>query len=119
MKVPDKVLNKDLWKKARKEADKKYDKPSAYKSGYIVQRYKELGGKFKGEKTKKGLTRWFKEEWVNQRGEVGYKKKGDIYRPSKRVSKKTPVTWSELSDKEIEWAIEEKKKKKRITRFKK
>jgi hypothetical protein len=31
-------------------ADKIYSKPSAYKSGYIVKKYKELGGTYSGDK---------------------------------------------------------------------
>ena len=55
-----------------------------------------------GKKTKKrGLKRWFDEEWVNQRGEVGYKFKNDIYRPSKRITKKTPTTHKELTKNQI------------------
>lgn len=97
--------NKKLWDKAKKLADAVYGKPSAYKSGYIVKKYKELGGTFymtqersKPPKTK-SLTRWFKEKWVNQHGTVGYKHKDDVYRPSKRVTKDTPKTWSELTKK--------------------
>jgi hypothetical protein len=35
-----------------------------------------------------GLGRWFAERWRNQRGEVGYKYKGDVYRPTRRITKK-------------------------------
>ena len=67
---------------------KGYPKHSAYRSGLVVKEYKAEGGKYTGDKSKGGLTRWFKEDWKNQRGETGYKKKGDIYRPTKRVSKR-------------------------------
>ena len=63
-----------------------------------------MGGKFADVKPKGGdggLTRWFNEEWVNQKGNVGYQKKGDIYRPSKRITSKTPITWNELTPSEI------------------
>lgn len=90
-------------------------KHSAYKSGLIVKQYKKAfrekhGDKkpYRGKKTQKGLTRWFKEDWRNQRGEVGYKKKGDIYRPTKRITKDTPKTLSELKPSEIERAKKEK-----------
>ena len=36
--------DKDLYKRVKMYADMVYDKPSAYKSGYIVKKYKELGG---------------------------------------------------------------------------
>ncbi len=106
------------WTKAKKEADKVYKRPSAYKSGFIVKRYKELGGTFKNKKpVNKGLKRWFDEKWVNQHGHEGYQHKNDVYRPSKRITKKTPTTWSELSQKQIEKAKRTKSKGKRVNRF--
>jgi len=112
------ILNKDLYSKAKKKYSKL--KPSAYKSGLIVKEYKRLGGKYSGKKPqKKGLSRWFKEKWRNQRGEVGYKKKGDIYRPTKRITKKTPTTIKELSKTQIKKAMKEKKTKGRVKKFKK
>lgn len=45
--------NKKLYEKVKKQADKKFDKPSAYKSGWIVKQYKSLGGNYKGKKTNK------------------------------------------------------------------
>lgn len=65
------------------------------------------------------MKRWFKEEWVNQRGEVGYKYKNDIYRPSKRITKKTPTTHKELSKRQIKRARKEKYRTGRVKRFKK
>ena len=67
------------------------------------------------------MNRWFKEEWRNQRGEVGYKQgaKGDVYRPTKRVSSKTPATYSEISSKELKAAQREKAKTGRVKEFKK
>lgn len=117
-----------LYNKIKKKTMKKIPKHSAYRSGVIVKTYKKkfiekYGAKKKpytGSKTtKKGLGRWFKEKWVNQRGEVGYKYKNDIYRPSKRITKKTPVTHGELSKKEIKKARTIKYKKGRVNRFKK
>ena len=65
MDVPQRYLNKDIYKKAKKDADATYKKPSAYKSAYLVKRYKELGGKLMSNKPT-GLKRWFQEEsWVN------------------------------------------------------
>ena len=113
-------INDKLWGQAKKQADKIYDKPSAYKSGYMVKYYKDHGGKFKEvKKTKDGLTRWFKEKWVNQHGEVGYKHKNDVYRPSKRISSKSPTTWKELTIKEIKTASRKKYNVGRVDKFKK
>jgi hypothetical protein len=117
----------DLYEDIKKEIYKKYPKHSAYRSGLLVKTYKEefkeiYGNKqpYLGKKPKKqGLARWFDEEWVNQRGTVGYEKKGDLYRPSKRITKKTPTTWSELSDSEITSAKSQKKKTGRVKKFKK
>ena len=101
--MADKFLDKKILVTAKKLADAVYKTHSAYKSGFIVKKYKELGGRF--AKTKKstttGLKRWFDEKWVNQRGEVGYKNKSDVYRPSIRINNKTPATWSELTNKQI------------------
>lgn len=119
-----------LYNKTKKQIYKKIPKHSAYRSGILVQTYKKkfknkYGTKkspYKGNKTKtkkKGLSRWFKEKWVNQRGEIGYKYKNDIYRPSKRITKKTPLTHKELSKKEINRARTRKYKKGRVYRFRK
>jgi len=51
-----------LYEMVKKEADEKFDKPSAYKSGWLVKTYKERGGTYSGAKPKKGLTRWYKEK---------------------------------------------------------
>ena len=111
------VCDPKLYAKAKKKyADMKH---SAYKSSLIVQEYKRLGGKYKGKKpTRTGLARWHKEKWRNQDGEVGYKKKGDIYRPTVRVNSKTPTTIHELSKKEIAEGMRKKKFRGRVNRFK-
>jgi len=122
-----------LYERVKKRVYEEIPKHSAYRSGILVKRYKQEFSKkygsskspYKGEKpglNRKeltGLTRWFREEWVNQRGEIGYSKKGDIYRPSRRVTKNTPTTWKELSKKEIADAQLQKKKTGRVNRFKK
>ena len=116
-----------LYNKTKKEIYKKYPKHSAYRSGILVKTYKrkftdKYGTNkvpYVGNKTsKKGLSRWFKEEWVNQRGKIGYKFKSDVYRPSKRITKKTPITHNELTKKEITKARRIKYKSGRIKRFK-
>ncbi len=111
--------DKKLYDKVKKEIFKKYPKNSAYRSGLLVQEYKRKGGTYTGDKKKAPLKRWFEEDWRNQRGGVGYKKKGDIYRPTKRVNKDTPTTFKELTKKEKEKAMKEKKKKGRVKKFKK
>jgi hypothetical protein len=85
------IDNPDLYKKAKELADATYSKPSAYKSGFIVNKYKELGGTYSGQKGYKGIGRWFKEEWKD----VG-NKEYPVFRPTKRVTKDTPLTPDEI-----------------------
>lgn len=127
-----------LYNKVKKEAKLKFLKyPSIYANSWVVREYKKRGGKYQGKKSdKQGLTRWFKEDWVDlnrpikKDGKiVGHERCGrrkaqlDNYplcRPSKRVSRKTPVTISELNDSEIRLAKRKKEtaKNKRNVRFK-
>lgn len=116
--------DKDLYEKIKKEIYLKYPKNSAYRSGILVKNYKEAYQKkhksndyYIGNKNKDGLIRWFNEEWKNQRGEIGYKYKTDIYRPTKRITKDTPTTFNELSQKRIKEAMKEKGKKGRVKKF--
>ena len=116
-----------LYQRAKKYIYKKHPKHSAYRSGLLVQKYKKDFKKKHGNKSpyigkktkKKGLKRWFAEKWVNQRGKVGYKYKNDIYRPSKRITKDTPLTHSEITKKELKRARRTKRTKGRIRRFRK
>ena len=55
-KIPDNVINKTLYYKAKAKANKKYGrKTGAYKSMYMVKEYKKKLG---------GTTRWNKEKWI-------------------------------------------------------
>ena len=72
-------------------------------------------------KTKKGLAlkRWFKEDWRTPSGDKDYSKGEKTFRPTKRISKDTPVTWSELTLAEKRAARKEKRQKGRVARYKK
>jgi len=113
-----------LYNKVKKEISEKY-KHSAYRSGLIVKKYKEeYFKKYKkddayiGEKPKlSNLQRWFLEEWRNQRGEIGYKYNNDIYRPTIRINKDTPITFNELMKNQIIKAQKEKATTGRVKRF--
>jgi hypothetical protein len=94
------ILDQDLYDRVRREADKKYEKPSAYKSGWIVKTYKERGGRYADDNKPKDLKRWFKEEW----GDIGGKEY-PVYRPHKRVSAKTPLTADEIDPKQAKEQI--------------
>ena len=86
-----KILNPDIYKIARLIANEKYSKPSAYKSMFLVKTYKELGGQYADDGTPKNLDRWKKEQWKDIAG-LDY----PVYRPTKKISKKTPLTVSEI-----------------------
>lgn len=109
--------NKLLYQKVKKEIFSKYPDNSAYRSGLLVKTYKQRGGQYTGNKSKSSLSRWFKEEWKNQRGGIGYRKHGDVYRPTKKVSRETPKTFKELGKTRIRKAIREKKKTGRVQKF--
>ena len=102
MNVPTDII---LYRQVKKEADKIYMKPSAYKSGYIVKKYKSLGGTYTGKKTTEGLTSWYKEKWLDV-GNKGY----PVYRPTKRVNKNTPLLVSEIDPKNLKKQIKLKQK---------
>ena len=79
------------------------------------------GSPFKVRKTEKGLAlkRWFKEEWKTPKGDEDYTKGENTFRPTKKISKDTPSTWSELTDAEKAAARKEKNQKGRVIRYKK
>jgi hypothetical protein len=98
-------MNPRLYAKAKAKADETYKTHSAYKSGFIVKEYKRLGGKYLEDSKPKDLKRWFKEKW----GDVG-NKKYPVYRPSVKVSKKTPLLASEIDPKDLKKKISQKQK---------
>lgn len=114
-----KPTDMNLYNKVKADVYRRIPKHSAYRSSIVVKEYKAKGGGYSGDKGEGGLTRWHKEEWRNQRGGVGYKKKGDIYRPTKRVSSKTPVTMKELTPSEKKRASKIKGKGERVKEFRK
>ena len=109
--------NKALYSKVKAEVYKRIPKHSAYRSGILVKEYKKRGGTYSGEKPKGGLTRWFKEEWRTQYGRKTFNKKSDIFRPTKRITSKTPTTMSELSKKRISKARKEKAKTGKVKKY--
>ena len=113
--------DQQLYDKARAEADRTYKKPSAYKSGFIVKKYKELYKEkygnvtaYENDNKEKPLKRWFMENWVSVGGDY------PSYRPTKRVNKNTPKTVSEIPKKRLEEQIKLKQKikgKKNLPKF--
>jgi hypothetical protein len=119
--------DKELYEKTKKEIYKKYPVHSAYRSGLLVKAYKEAYEKkhksknaYSGKKKKdKGLSRWYSEDLKNDKGGVGYTSKSSVYRPTKRITKDTPTTFSELTKEQIEKAKKEKARTKRVKQFSK
>jgi hypothetical protein len=112
-----------LYESIKKDLFKKY-KPSAYRSGLLVQKYKEEYVKkhknknyYSGTKENSNLKRWFDEKWRSDSGYIGYKKKDDVYRPTIRINDKTPTTFNELTKNQINKAKKEKAKTRRVKRF--
>jgi hypothetical protein len=100
------ILDKELYNKVKQKADKIYNKSSAYKSGYIVKEYKKLGGKYSDNfPTNKGLDRWFKENWTDI-GNLSY----PVYRPTKKITKDTPLLVTEINKKNLQEQIKLKQK---------
>lgn len=88
--------NKKLWELIKNDIEKRTNKRwNAYYSGLLVKEYKSKGGTFKGEKpkdiNKRPLERWFKEEWQSIGGNY------PTYRPTKKITSKTPLTANEIS----------------------
>jgi hypothetical protein len=91
-----KPLDKKLYQRAKEMADEVYNRPSAYKSGYIVKTYKKLGGRYSGDRKKGSLARWYREEWADvnpDKTEDSY----PVYRPTKRISRNTPLSADEVN----------------------
>jgi hypothetical protein len=71
-----------LYEKIKKDLFKIYTKPSAYRSGLLVKKYKEEYLKkhndfnyYSGNKENSNLKRWFDERWMNQGGKLDIKKR--------------------------------------------
>ena len=97
--------NPKIYAKAKAIADKTYKTHSAFKSGFIVKTYLKLGGTYLPDKKPKTLKRWFTEKWVD----VG-NKEYPVYRPTVKVSKKTPLLVSEIDPKDLKVKIKDKQK---------
>lgn len=114
-----------LYNRVKARVYSQNPKHSAYRSGMVVKAYKQAFSKkhgasrspYRGSRRSGSLSRWFKEKWVNQRGEVGYKYKSDIYRPSVRVNRRTPKTHRELSPSALKKARQQKARTGRVKRF--
>jgi len=109
------IDNQKLYNQVKHLADKLYSKPSAYKSGFLVKKYKELGGTYSDDEdapspkaskqratpSPKNLKRWFQEDWKD----VG-DKEYPVYRPTKRINKDTPLTPNEIKPSNLKKQID-------------
>ncbi len=116
-----KPLNPELYSKAKRMADEKFKTPTgAFKSMYLVKKYKELGGTYDNSKPKTSkLSNWRRENWIdlNQKRPDGtYEKCGHpnpngkypLCRPSNKVNEDTPKTYHEISKDKINEVNKEK-----------
>jgi|TARA_B110000467_G_C17789003_1_gene199127 hypothetical protein len=74
----------------------------------------------KVRKTAKGLAlkRWFKEKWETSDGKEDYSDtKENTFRPTVKVSEKTPKLWNQLSASEIAAAKKEKNTEGRVSKY--
>ena len=100
--------NTRLYNKVKTEAKDNFERyPSLYASSWIVREYKKRGGEYDGKKPSKssGISRWYREEWVQVESYLKTGKKTECgssikdtkaCRPLKRVDDKTPITIPEL-----------------------
>ena len=109
--------NIELYNKVKLYADTIYEKSSAYKSGFIIKKYKELGGTFKNDDKPKKLKQWFNEKWSDI-GNSSY----PVYRPRIKINKDTPLTVNEIDKTNLKQQIKKKqiiKGDKNLSPFKK
>lgn len=115
-------VNKQLYDRVKEMATKKFKSPTgAYRSMWIVKKYKSLGGKYQDDNKPKKLNRWLDEKWIdlNQPKEGGgYKECGHpneggkypLCRPSKTVSKDTPKRFQDIPKSRIDMVNLKKQK---------
>jgi len=115
-----------LYEIIKKRIYKQNPVHSAYRSGKLVSEYKRSFSKkygsrvspYHGKKPKKsGLTRWFLENWTSDTGDNRYTSSDSVYRPQFRVTKDTPLTFSELTPSRLKKAKKEKKRTGRVKKF--
>ncbi len=119
--VPNNVKDPKLYLSIKRGIDRKLKSTgtrwNAYSSADLVRTYKRRGGAYSGKiKKNSGITRWFKEEWIDvchypQKKPCEKSEQLMPYcRPSKRVNKKTPTTASELTTEQRRKRCKAKKK---------
>jgi hypothetical protein len=116
--MPSRFLDRELHAKVKKKAKARFERwPSAYGSAWMTREYLRRGGRLAGN-PEQGVGRWMREEWVQVLpyldhdgrripcgdGSKATKKRsrsrkskvvGPACRPSRRISKRTPITIQE------------------------
>lgn len=88
--------NPALYARVKEIVNQSYKKSSAFRSMAYIREYKRRGGKFVADGRPRNLSRWMREKWrdVNPRRT---KRSYPVFRPTVRISKKTPLTVGEIS----------------------
>jgi hypothetical protein len=112
--------DEELYKEARDFIRSRYKKNSAFASGAIVKHYKqqfkkrygEFARPYKDDKSPKNLKRWFDERWVNINPLLGIlnDKAYPVFRPTHRVSTKTPTLYQEIPESNLKKQFKLKQK---------
>lgn len=89
-------IDTELYERAKEQIYAIYKKPSAYRSGAVVKKYKELGGRYKDDDKPKDLKRWFKEDWTDANKVLGIKNAYPVLRPTKKITNKTPALLQDI-----------------------
>lgn len=107
-----KVKDEELYETAKRVVYKQYAKPSAYRSGALVKKYKQLYREKYGDdnayvedgtaKKNRPLARWYMERWRSVGGDY------PTYRPTIRVTEETPKTVSEISPARLKEQVKKK-----------
>lgn len=115
-----KILDPEIYERAKDIIYAKYPKHSAYRSGQLVKLYKELGGRYEGDYEKTPLKRWFDEKWQDVNPDKT-KSSYPVYRPTVKVSKETPLTIKEIDKKNLvsQSKLKQKIKSEKLPPFKK
>lgn len=85
-----------LYEEVKEHINTIYKKSSAYRSMAYIKEYKRRGGIFIKDRKPKRLLRWMREEWKDVNPNKT-KKSYPVYRPTIKISSKTPLTVDEVS----------------------
>jgi len=105
-----KPANIQLYESVKRKINARYKKPSAYRSMAYIKEYKRLGGKFLSDNKPRTLRRWMREKWRDVNPNKT-RKSYPVFRPTIRISKKTPLTVDEISRTNL---VKQSRRKQRI-----